>query len=136
MAKNIFDKHVDCAYVIFRILVGFMFFQHGAMKVFGWYTDGSPMTGLMLVVGILELVGGLAVLLGVFTRLAAAGGALLMLIAFCKAHFPSMAMWTTLNVIGNRGESALLYFAAFLVIATQGSKKLSLEKKLFGKERF
>ena len=112
---------------MFRVFVGGMFFMHGAQKMFGWFggKGGVQLASTMGLAGTVELVGGLAILLGFFSRLAALGGALVMLGAFFQVHFPQG--W---NPLANGGELALLYFAAFLALIVSGNKKWSLEKKL------
>jgi uncharacterized membrane protein YphA (DoxX/SURF4 family) len=53
-----------------RIVVGFLFFTHGGQKLFGWFgADGTvELLSRMGVAGILEFVGGLMIMLGLFTR--------------------------------------------------------------------
>ncbi len=116
-------------YFIFRILVGYLFFQHGATKVFGWFTDKGAATGATWAFGFFEVLVGITILLGLLTRLAATGGALMMLIAYFKAHAPQ-----ALSPLANRGELALVYFAAFLVLMAFGAKKWNLDRLLFKKE--
>jgi putative oxidoreductase len=127
------NKYGAQMYFLFRVLVGFMFFQHGAGKLFGWF-GGKMMgfSGLMGFVGIVEFLVGLAVLLGLFTRLAAFGGAIIMLGALFKAHLPTV--WY--NITSGGGELALMYFASFLVLMVYGNKKWNLEKILLNKETF
>lgn len=110
-------------YFIFRLLVGLLFFMHGAQKLLGWFSDNEPVAfmSLMGLAGIIELVGGLAIVLGIFTRPVAFIGALEMLVAYFMVHAPNGA-----NPLLNKGELALLYFAAFLVLATQGAGKFAL----------
>ena len=130
-------KHYDTVYAVFRIVVGLLFAQHGAQKLFGLFTDNAAvkLVSLMGVAGVIELVGGLAIALGVLTRLAALGSALLMVGAYLTAHLNvggGLAGWMP---IMNQGELALLYLAAFLIILAHGSVKWGLEWKLTGKER-
>jgi len=126
------NNYGDYIYLLFRVVVGFMFFCHGGQKLFGWFGGtASPIASMMGVAGLIELVGGLAILVGFFTRLAAFGSALLMIIAYFMAHGTK-----ALLPIQNRGELAILYFVCLLVIMAQGSKILSLEKTVLGKERF
>lgn len=125
-------QYQEQVYFVFRLLVGLLFAPHGAMKVLGMFGGtAAPAFSLMWFVGMFELIGGIAVVFGLYTRLAAVGGALLMLIAYFKAHAAQGLM-----PIVNRGELAVLYFAAFLVLAVWGAGKWSLEKALLGKERF
>ncbi len=123
-----FKTQEDYLIFIFRILVGFMYLLHAMMKL-GWL--GSPaMTGFMLFIGICELLIALGIILGLFTRLAALGGAIIMLGAWFTFHIKSG--W---NPFANHGEPAILFFAAFLVILALGYKKWGLDG-LFKKEVF
>ena len=128
------NKYNTHLYVIFRVLVGLLFLQHGAQKLFGAFggVDGAGATvalfSLIGLAGIIEFFGGLAIALGLFTRIAAAIAALQMLVAYFMAHYPQ-----GFYPILNGGELALLYFAAFLGILSQGSKGFSLDKKFFKK---
>ena len=132
-------------YGVFRILVGLLFAQHGVQKLFGGF-DGPGIAGfagflvqmnfpvpvfLAYTVAIIEFFGGLAIALGLFTRLAASITALEMLIVYFIAHVPN-----GLIPIMNQGELALLYFASFLVIIALGARKWSLEKAIFKREIF
>ena len=122
-------KHAwgDYGYFVFRVLIGLLFAMHGAQKLFGWF--GGKKAELMTMTGaagVIELVVGLLVILGLFVSIAALIGAVEMLIAYFMVHFPQG--W---NPLMNKGEIALLYFAAFLILAAQGAKKwaLRLDKK-------
>ena len=132
MLNNALGKYHDYFYFLFRIFVGLLFFQHGVQKLFGWFGGTAQLAfSLMWVVGILEMLAGLAVATGSFTRLAALGGALLMLIAYFKVHAPQ-----GLVPLMNKGELALLYFAVFLVLLIHGAGKWGLEQALLNRERF
>ena len=114
MLNKLVDQYKSEMYFVFRVLVGYMFALHGAAKL--GLLGGSTMTGLMLFVGIIELVVGIAVLLGAYVDCAAVIGAAVMLVAFVWKHF-------SLNPLDSGGEAALLYFAAFLVLAVYGPGK-------------
>jgi len=126
-------------YMIARVLVGLMFFLHGAQK-FGIWGDGN-ITGLAGALGLpvavagalatVELAGGVAILAGAFTRLAALGGGVIVLVAYFMAHFPKG--W---NPLTNGGELALMYLAAFLVLIVYGGGKYGLENIILKKEIF
>ncbi len=124
-------------YVIFRLLVGFMFFAHGAQKILGWFgaKGAQPLMSLMGVTGIVEVIGGLLIFFGLFTRLAAFVSAIEMLVAYVKVHLGlgTLAGWIPLM---NKGEPALLFFAAFLIILIYGNGHWSLEKLFSKKEAF
>ncbi len=127
------EKYKDYLYVLFRVLVGGLFLIHGAQKMFGWFggTKVDSLVSLMGVAGVVEFFGGLLVLVGLFTRLAALLGAVQMAVAFFMAHFPGG--W---NPVLNKGEPATLFFAAFLVLLVYGNQKWNVEQWLLGKETF
>ena len=119
------SKYSGYAYAVMRIVVGLLFACHGAQKVFGMF-GGKVAAGLMMVVGIIELVGGFMIALGFFGRWAAFLCSGLMAIAYFKAHaangfFP----------IVNRGESAVFYCFVFLYMFFRGSGPLSIDSLLF-----
>src|SRR5450759_3783588 len=57
---------------ILRIIIGFLFLQHGTAKLFGTphiaMFDGLQLVSLLGLAGLLELAGGLLILVGLFTR--------------------------------------------------------------------
>ena len=128
---NIFDdffkKNSNKFYVVFRVMVGFLFFTHGAQKLFGWFGGKAPveLISLMGLAGVIELVGGLFILIGLFTRITSIISALEMGAAYFMAHFPKGFLPSA-----NGGELALLYFAAFLVLIAYGAGKYSIDKYL------
>jgi len=78
---------------------------------------------LAIIVALIELVGGLAILFGLFVRYAALLGAITMLVALFMVHFPNgIAPWS------NGGELALVYFATFLIFIAYG-KRISPKNK-------
>ncbi|MBS3121341.1 DoxX family protein [Candidatus Woesearchaeota archaeon] len=129
--KTCCEKYSDWLFLVFRVVVGLMFAVHGAQK-FGIIGNGS-ISGfaaafgfpvwLAVVAGLVELVGGLFIALGLFTRIAAVFTSIMMIAALAIAHFPKG--W---NPFTNGGELALLYFAAFLVLVGYGGGKFSLTK--------
>lgn len=131
MAVNkVVEKSGDGIYLVFRIVVGLLFFGHGAQKLFGLFGGNkAALFNMFWFAGIIEVVVGIVIVLGLFTRLAAALGALEMLFALLIAHIPK-----GLNIYKNGGESALLFFAAFLVLFVYGARKWHLDEVLFKKE--
>ena len=114
------DRHSSTALGVFRIIVGLLFTLHGTSKLFGW---PSSATGTVPVgtwpfwwAGVIELVVGLLVLLGLFTRLAALIGSGEMAFAYFTQHQPK-AFWP----IENGGELAVLYCFVLLLIAFTGA---------------
>jgi len=136
--KNTLGGTNDYLYPVFRILIGLMFFQHGAQKVFGFLggIDGQGGTvpniwSLFGWAGLIELAVGAVLVLGIFVRLAALVAAIEMVVAYFMAHFPN-GFYPVLN----GGELAVMFFAAFLVMIAKGSGKWSFEKAILGREIF
>ena len=123
------EKIEDVLYFLFRVMVGFFFFLHGAQKIFGWFSSNGPvdLTSLMGVAGLVEIIAGLLIMVGLWTRIASFFAAIQMLVAYFMVHAPQH-----LVPLVNKGELALLYFAAFLVLIIYGSGKASLDQ-LFAK---
>ena len=139
MAESILEKYfnIDYLYFIFRVFIGLLFLQHGLQKLFGAFGgiagNGQPVElfSLFGLAGLIEFVAGIAIAVGLFTRLAAFISAIEMVVAYFMVHIPN-----GLIPLLNQGELALLYFASFLVIMVYGAGKWSLEKALMKKEAF
>ncbi|HEV8584417.1 MAG TPA: DoxX family protein [Methylomirabilota bacterium] len=103
-------------HAVLRIGAGLLFFQHGLQK-FGVIGGKAavPLASQMGVAGVLELVGGLLIVLGLFTRPVAVVLAAEMLIAYLMAHAPRGAL-----PIANGGEVALLFALIFVFLAGNG----------------
>lgn len=114
---------------ILRIVTAYLFLLHGTSKFFAFPIEmgsGSP-EGLMLVAGILEIVGGILLVLGLFTRPAAFVLSGQMAVAYFMAH----ASGNTLFPIANGGESAVLFCFVFFYIAAAGGGAWSLDRLFF-----
>ncbi len=132
MMKNKLEKFEPAFYVIFRLLVGFMFFMHGASKLFGWFGGtAQAVTTWFGAAGLIEVIVGILIIAGLWTRLAAFIAAVEMLVAYIKVH--AAGGW---NPLANKGELALLYFVAFLIMMIYGNGPWSLEKLFSKKEAF
>ena len=122
------ERFADHAYALLRIVTGFMFAFHGAQKILGVLSEFQPPVGSQLWVGgIIELLGGLAVMLGWRTRLAAFICSGEMAVAYVQFHW-KLQMGSQFFPAINKGELAVLYCFAFLVIACRGGVAWSLEK--------
>ncbi len=131
--KEYLERAQPYFYTGFRVLVGLLFLQHGVQKLFGWFGGGTgaALFSLMGLAGVIETVAGVAITLGLFTRSAALLSSAVMLVAYFKVHAPM-----GLIPILNKGELALLYLAAFFVLAGWGAGRWGLEKVLFKEERY
>ncbi len=114
-------------HAVARILIGLLFMQHGAQKLFGMFGGNQveSLFGLMGLAGVMEFFGGLLVVAGLWTAPVAALLALQMLVAYFMAHAGQ-----GLIPVENNGELALLYMAAFAFLAVSGSGPASLDRKL------
>lgn len=96
----LFATEPSWALLLIRLALGAVFFAHGAQKVFGWFggyglkgTVGYFQSlGIPPALGVIgcftELLGGVAVFIGLLTRLAALGLAVQMLVAIAMVHWP------------------------------------------------
>jgi len=117
------ERYASTIYAIVRIVFGFLFLVHGLQKLFGMF-DGTvvPLGSLLGVAAMVELVGGMLIIIGLFTRLAAFIASGEMAAAYFIAHLPQ-AFWP----VQNGGESAVLFCFAFLYIAVRGAGSLSVD---------
>lgn len=121
-------KYGDHAYALMRIMAGFLFSFHGAQKVLGVLTDMQPPIGSQLWIGgVIELIGGLAIMLGWGTRIAAFISSGEMAVAYFQFHW-KLQLGAAFFPIVNKGELAALYCFVFLLIATRGGVKWCLDR--------
>ena len=109
---------------ILRIVAGFLIATHGAEKLFG-FLGGKPVPPLSLfgIAGIVETVGGILLMLGLFTRIAGFVLAGEMAVAYFMMHAPH-GFWP----LTNRGELAALNCFVFLYFAAAGGGEWSLDR--------
>jgi putative oxidoreductase len=122
------EPYSDYAYALLRIVAGFMLACHGEQKIIGFLSEFQPPIGSQLWIGgIIELVGGLAILLGIQTRLAAFLCSGMMAVAYVQYHWKFQFGPGFFPAI-NKGELALLYSFVFLYIACRGGVRWCLDK--------
>lgn len=124
------EKHAASTYAMLRIVAGFMFLFHGLQKIFGVLTDRpvAEMFSQSWFGGVIELVGGILVMIGLQTRLAAFICSGTMAVAYAQFHW-KFAFNEAFFPIVNRGELAALYCFVFLLISAQGAGKWSVDAK-------
>lgn len=121
---------------LLRIVVGFLFFCHGAQKMLGWFAEpGAAFTApafpaMMWFGGMLELVGGALIALGFLTRPVAFLLSGEMAVAYFMAHAPH-----GLIPLVNHGELAVLYCFVFLFLAAHGGGPYAIDGALRRKRR-
>ena len=104
-------------YALFRIVSGFLILWHGSQKLLGFPGGSSEAPAFVIyVAGPIELFGGILVMIGLFTSVAAFLLSGLMAAAYWMAHGTQ-----DLLPILNRGELAALYCFAFLFISARGA---------------
>ena len=123
LLQPILGKWSEEAYVLLRFMMGFMITCHGVQKTFGLLDGESPAQGLFLVAGLIETVGGLLVILGLFTSPMALILSGEMAVAYFMVH-ASLRFWPLLN----GGEIVVANCFAFLYIAAKGPGALSLDE--------
>lgn len=125
-ARTTFESY---AYAALRIVTGFLFLFHGLQKLFGMYGgQAMPLISRAGAAGMIELVGGVFVMLGLFTSPVAFICSGEMAFAYFLAHAPN-GFWP----IVNRGELAVFYCFVFLYISARGAGPLSLDRIIRGK---
>ena len=111
---------------ILRIVIGFLFLQHGSAKLLGMphvaMFDGLQLFSLIGVAGILELVGGILILIGLWTRPTAFILSGEMAFAYFIAHAGSNFL-----PLLNGGELAVIYCFVFLYFAFAGAGAFSID---------
>ena len=122
---------------IFRIVFGLLFTLHGTMKLFGWPLGTSVPVGSWPAwwAGLIEVVTGLLIVVGLFTRIAAFIASGHMAVAYFWKSWPpldgpSASFWPLDQRLGgNGGEVAILFCFAFLLLATTGAGALSVDAR-------
>lgn len=136
---RILKSDAGLAALVVRMPVGLILASHGAQKLFGWFGGyGLEGTGqwmasiglepgylMALLAGSAEFFGGLALILGLFTRPAAALSAFTMLVAIFSVHFEH-----GLFISNNGYEFALALFAATAGLAIQGAGSYAIDSAL------
>lgn len=108
---------------ILRIVVALLFLQHGLQKYFGFPSAGPPMRMILYVQGLIEIGGGILLLLGAYTRVVAFILSGDMAVAYFLAHFPRSFFPAV-----NGGDAAVLYCFTFLYIFFAGGGPWSLDR--------
>jgi putative oxidoreductase len=120
------DGYKEHTYALLRIVSGYLFLWHGTQKLLDFpspYPWGE-LNMLTTAAGGMELVCGILILIGLFTRLAAFIGSGGMAVAYWMAHAPDS---NPIFPITNGGTLAILYAFVFLYIACRGSGMWSVD---------
>ncbi|NTJ63302.1 DoxX family protein [Agrobacterium rhizogenes] len=114
---------------ILRIVTALLFLEHATMKFFQFPAAipgvTYPLPAIMLAAGAIEIVTGLLMTVGLFTRIAAFIASGEMAAAYWMAHAPQ-GFWPALNM----GEAAIMFCFIFLFIAFAGAGSWALDNVL------
>ena len=131
MREETYASATRVTYAALRVVAGLLFMMHGGQKLLGWFggVDGQGATvqlmSLFGLAGVLELVGGILIILGLFTRPVAFILAGEMAVAYFMGHVPR-GFWP----LQNQGEPAVLFCFIFLYMAAVGAGEYSLDAKM------
>ena len=131
------QRQIDAALTVLRVVLGITFIMHGGQKIFVYGFDGVagsfaqmgiPAAGLMgPFVALVEFVGGIAIVLGLLTRLAALGLAATMIVAILTVHlkagfFNPGGIEFPLSLLGTAITLAITGAGAFSLDALLGKR--------------
>lgn len=123
---NSLSRYQPYALAALRIVAALLFIEHGTQKLFGF--PASQMQGslstLMLVAALLEVVGGILVLIGLFTRPVAFVLSGQMAVAYFMAHAPASVF-----PVLNGGDAAILFCFIFLYLVFAGPGAFSADER-------
>jgi putative oxidoreductase len=108
---------------VLRIVVALLFLEHGLQKYFGFPSAGPAMTPLLYVQGAIEIVGGILLLLGAYTRVVVFVLAGDMAVAYFMVHFPRSFFPSA-----NAGDTAVLFCLVFFYFMFAGGGPWSIDR--------
>jgi putative oxidoreductase len=135
MLKTVLSPFADKMYAVLRIVSGGLLALAGSGKIFGLFGQhaiGFSDNKQMFIGGLIELVGGLAITFGLFTRCAAFVCSGMMAVAYWQFHVfgsHSPAGYQKFIPTINQGMPAVLLCFTYLYIACRGAGPWSLDAK-------
>ncbi len=141
MLGKLLSTQDDVAPLVMRVMLGIVFFPHGAQKVFGWFggyglegtlnfftqTMGVPLVFAILVI-VAEFVGALGLIVGFLTRIAAFGVASVMTGAIFMVHLKHGFLMNWAGKQAGEGfEYHLLAIALAVALMFTGGGKGSID---------
>jgi len=144
MFRKLIATDNDVATAVLRLVVGVVFFAHGAQKLLGWF-GGYGFTGTMgmftgylhipaplaLLAIVAEFFGGLGLIFGLLTRVASLGIFVNMIVAIAMVHAPFgfFMNWTGMQK-GEGYEFHLLVVALTSFLMVHGAGAFSIDRLL------
>ena len=132
------NKYQPYALTALRVVTALTFAAHGTQKMFGFPASqmggggGFELFSMMGLAAVLEVFGGLAILLGLFTRPVAFILAGQMAYAFWFVHVPMMGQGNIIPV-ANGGDGAVMFCSVFLYRVFAGPGAFSFDEMLKGR---
>jgi len=146
--RKILSTPNDFTLTILRLVIGIVFFAHGSQKMLGWFGgygfqgtmgffthNGIPAPLAFLAISA-EFFGGLGLIVGLLSRIAAFGIICNMTVAILTVHIHNGFFMNWFGTQKGEGyEYHLLAIAGLLVILIRGAGALSLDRALSGGEQ-
>jgi putative oxidoreductase len=137
----LFATEPDFSLFLLRVVLGIIFFAHGAQKVLGWYGGHGlkGTVGFMASMGLsvpiaymvcfFEFLGGIGLIVGFLTRLAALAIAVVMVGAIATVHWKNgfFMNWELAPGKGHGIEANLAFLAMALALFLDGAGALSID---------
>lgn len=134
-----YETAAEWGYPLMRFFTGLILMPHGAQKLFGWFGGGGvagtagffsniglePAVPLVILVGLVELVGGLFLAVGFLTRFVAAAIAIELFVATFTVHLANGFFWGKGGV-----EYPLLWALLAVGIFLRGADNLSVDQRI------
>ena len=116
---------------LLRIVTGLQFLEHGLNKMIGFpaMANATPHAFNIMAfpggpAGVIEVVGGILIIIGLFSRVAAFIASGEMAVAYFMAHFPHSPF-----PLVNGGDAAICFCFIFLFIAAAGPGAFAINQK-------
>ena len=121
-----FSAYAPQVLAALRVVAALLFIAHGTQKLLGFPTTEMqpPLMSLFGAAGIIEIVAGLMILVGFFTRPAAFIASGTMAVAYWMVHAPMNGF-----PVNNGGDAAIRFCFVFLYLAFAGPGAWSLNKR-------
>ncbi|MFA5276714.1 MAG: DoxX family protein [Candidatus Omnitrophota bacterium] len=144
MGIGLIDTKKDYAALVLRLMLGFVFFAHGAQKALAWFGGGgffntmNAFTQQMHIPYVFalaaitaEFLGSIALIAGFLTRIASFSIAVVMFVAIWMVHWQNgfFMNWSGMQK-GEGFEYHLLVIAISIALMIKGGGSFSIDKKI------